>query len=711
MKRLLLSALWLVSAIASLAQDKDLETIRERILTDILAPDVKVSAIRSYIQTQLPNGTWADIDYIDTSRTGFNHRVHLEHLESMSRAFRKPTSPLKGDASLKRAIDKALNHWLEKDYLSANWWWNEIGTPEAMINTLMMLDENLLPQQRAKALKIAARASLDSGVGPRPGGDLIKIAGMVGKQALFKRDVATLERVVRTIAGEIRISTERGLRPDMSFHHRTDGVISTLTYGMAYPTTYGYWNLKIAGTRFSFPEATMRLLVDYYIDGITKSMAFARYPDMAARNRDMTRRNDDHGAGPKQALNIAEGTSYRKEELLKIIASQSGNGKPAFEWNTFFPHSSYYTHQRPTWFSSVRMHSVRQNNVEFPYNEEGLKNHHLTDGACYITLTGHEYDGTAPVWDWQKIPGTTVLQKDSLPHWNEIVKKGRSIHVGAVSTGITGAASMHLLSVHDPLEAKKAWFHFKDGFVCLGTGISSSSPKSAATTLNQSSLQGAVTIKESGKISTLPKGTRTLSPSWIHHANIYYFLPAGGNIHLKNDVSYGNWRSINHQDWATWDTVKKDIFMAWFEHPGNRTTSSYAYTVVPGDRKNAAAAEAIANSLRILVNNENVQAVHDVKNDVLQIIFYGKGSLDTQTPLGTVYSEQPAQILIEGAKTNQAIRLYVSDPIRNKKSLKVAISGKHSFNVKSTWNQQKNLTEMDIPVPQGTAEGNTVSIQ
>lgn len=694
----------------SLKPDQDLEKIRERIKADIMVPAVDAPAVTKLSTALKENGTWADINYIDTSRTGFQHRVHLERLEQMCRAYRKQNSPLKGNASLKQSIDKALEHWLQKDYICANWWWNEIGTPNFMIDYLFILDDELTAAQRNRIIKIASRASLDSGVGPRPGGDLIKIAGMLGKRGLFMRDVAIVERVIDVIAGEIRISTERGLKPDMSFHHRTDGVISILTYGMAYPATFAYWNRKIEGTRFHFPEKAMHLLVDYYVDGITKSMAFAKYPDIGAKNRDLTRRDrESEGFSPELSTNIAAGTSYRKEELEKIIASQKGTTNLSLEWNRFFPYSEYYTHQRPTWFSSVRMHSIRQNNVEFPYNEEGLKNHHLTDGANYITITGKEYNGISPVWDWQKIPGTTILQKPELPHFDQIVKLGKSKHVGAVSNGIIGAASMGLISVHDPLEAKKAWFYFKDGYVCLGAGITTSSNLFAATTVNQSVLTGDVKYKTGNSISTLPKGNRTLSKiNWIYHDHVYYFMGDENPIHLKNDVAFGNWRSINHQEWATFDTVKKDVFLAFYEHPGNKQVSHYAYKVIPGVAANVSAAENTAAAYNILENTETVQAVTDINHNVLQAIFYSKGSL--RTSFGNIQTEDPVMLMTEGV--GKDITLYVSDPLRTHKKTTLTLDGKHEVNstsMSATWDSKANKTIINVQLPEGLELGRTVS--
>jgi len=43
-------------------------------------------------------------------------------------------------------------------------------------------------------------------------------------------------------------------------------------------------------------------------------------------------------------------------------------------------------------------------------------------------------------YDWQKIPGTTVVQKPSLPPETEIQKRGLTEFVGAVTNGKMGAA-------------------------------------------------------------------------------------------------------------------------------------------------------------------------------------------------------------------------------------------------------------------------------
>ena len=111
--------------------------------------------------------------------------------------------------------------------------------------------------------------------------------------------------------------------------------------------------------------------------------------------------------------------------------------------------------------------------------------HHFGDGSNFVQRAGTEYFDIFPVWDWQKIPGTTILQKPQMPHFREIAKKGLSEFAGGASDGKYSALGFNFTSVHDPLKAKKAWFYFDNEYVCLGAGIATTSDLNVVTTLTQ----------------------------------------------------------------------------------------------------------------------------------------------------------------------------------------------------------------------------------
>jgi chondroitin AC lyase len=652
--------------------DADLESIRKHIIDDLLKPPVNARHIEELISIQKPDGTWPEIDYEDVSRTGFEHSEHLNNMLALACAFKKPGSAFLSKPEVKKAVSDALDYWLAHDFICENWWWNEMGTPQLMINILLVMDQELTETQKKEGVRIAGRANLEAS-GARPGGDLIQIAGMRGKQALFQRNPEVLAKVMEVLLSEIKVSTGRGLKPDLSFHHRTDNVISTLAYGTGYANAFAYWAVKTEGTKYRLPDEPMKLLVDYFLDGICQSHAFGRYPDPGAENRGISRKGALKPAGPELAENLLAATSYRKAELENIIRIRKGKIKPNLTRDYYFWHSHYYTHQRPGYYASVRMHSKRAANMEQPHNEEGLKNHHYGDGSNFITRTGREYDQIFPVWDWQKIPGTTVLQKPELPHWKELAKQGINAFTGGVTDQRYGAAAFDFVSVHDPLKAKKAWFFFDKEYVALGAGITADADYNVVTTLNQNLLSGQVSAGVGGKTLKLEKGAHKLDKaSWVHHDSTAYIFTEPLRLHVSNQQQTGSWRQINHHTWAKEEKVSKDVFKAWLDHGARPDDAGYSYIVVAGI--GASEIEAYHQNLpvQIITNSSQIQAVHHTGLGLVQAVFYEPGTIQIVKGL-SLTAKEPCIAMLQ-LTANKVTKITVSEPAGNHAQLHLEIN-------------------------------------
>ena len=80
--------------------------------------------------------------------------------------------------------------------------------------------------------------------------------------------------------------------------------------------------------------------------------------------------------------------------------------------------------------------------MQVPYNGPGKPTHHRADGANYLMLKGDEYHNIWPVYDWQKISGTTIVQKPELYvqmqvrnlHLNIVALSDPSLSFGAILT-------------------------------------------------------------------------------------------------------------------------------------------------------------------------------------------------------------------------------------------------------------------------------------
>ena len=696
----------------------DLETVRNRFIKELLEPEIEEAEIRELLNTVQNDGTWPHINYEDTSRTAFEHSQHLSNMVALARAYKKEGSEFYQDADVKQTIYAALDFWLEHDFISENWWWNQIGTPERIGNLLLIMDEALTEEQKTRADPIVGRANLDAW-GARPGGDLIKIAGILGKHGLFKRDRATLNEALEAIAGEIGYavdrgdpSDERGLQTDFSFHHRHDRVTSTLTYGRGFASYFADWAEKVNGTAFAFPDEAVELVVDFYLDGITKAMAFGRYPDPGALNRGITRREAFNPRGPALPEKLLRVTSYRQDELEALTQIRRGEKEPDLTSSQFFWHTEYYSHQRPHYFTSVRMFSSRNHSMEVPYNGEGLKNHHLADGYNFITRTGKEYVGIFPVWDWQKIPGATVVQKPALPDPEEVQQPGQTSFVGGVANGRYGAAAFDFESPLDSLSARKSWFFFDDEFVALGAAIHSESEHPVATTLNQSLLNGDVVVASASGDSVVDRGAREVSEAaWVHHDSTAYLFPDLTPVRLENRQRSGDWQEINGQTWAAAaGEVQKDVFTLWINHGAAPQQARYAYIVVPEIDASEVGPYRESAAIVVLANTSEVQAVKHRALELSQIVFYEPGETVIADGL-TLSLETPGLVMIKTAG-HEVDAMTVSDPSRQLDAVKVQITSRieaEGDQWEATWNSEEGYSTVHFDLPEGEYAGQSVS--
>ncbi len=306
--------------------------------------------------------------------------------------------------------------------------------------------------------------------------------------------------------------------------------------------------------------------------------------------------------------------------------------------------------------------------MEQPHNEEGLKNHHYGDGSNFITITGKEYVDIFPAWDWQKIPGTTIVQQPALPHWNELAKKGLTDFVGGVTNGSYGAAAFDFACVHDPLKARKSWFFFDKEYVCLGAGIQSKADYPVVTTVNQCLLNGDVIIQTGKGRQTPLHGKHALNNvSWVWHDKVAYLFPEPVDINCNNTTQSGSWRSINHQAWATDELVKKDIFCLWFDHGPRPVKASYSYIVMPDVESKVVAAYNRKPAVEILSNTPELQAVRHKELQITQVVFYTAGEIQLSKDI-KVEAKSPCllMVMMNGKKVKS---ITVSDPSRKLKAL------------------------------------------
>jgi chondroitin AC lyase len=689
---------------------------------------------KKLINTLREDGTWPGINYEDVSRTGFEHRFHLSNMVELARAYKSDNSIYRKSKEVKNTLERALQNWVDHDYFCDNWWYNQIGTPSNLV-TILLITGDELPAKLTDGLQpMLARATLDAG-GARPGGDRIKIASIQAKNMLFLGDKETFNEVVRVIESEIkyvewigarygygirrdvggfqnRSAGGRGIQNDNSFHHRVDGVNNTLSYGLGYANAFIEWAVYTAGTQYAFSDGQLEKLIDYFLDGICKTAIYGKYPDPGAKNRSISRKGTLAAYNAEPAEKLLLTSDYRRDEIQEIVNIRNKGIKPTTSHATFFWDSEHFSFQRPDFFTSVRMYSTRNYNMEQPYNSEGLFNHHRGDGTNHISITGDEYFDIAPVFDYQKIPGATIMQKPELPSEREIQKLGLTDFVGAATDGKYAAVGFDFKSPHDPLCARKSWFFFDKEYVCLGAGISGRRDLPVVTTINQCLLRDDVTIHSGDQKSLVVRGEHKINDvDWVFQDGIGYVFPEPLSVNIKNNEATGSWWDINKQTDSPKEEVRLDVFKLWLDHGDQPIEASYAYIVVPATTIDHLTQATSKNNIAILENTPYIQAVMHNALNMIQLVFYKAGEVEIAEGL-VLRSENPGIIILkmEGRDVKQ---ISVSDPNRELGTYRLSISSKLEKNgekIEASWSEQKGMSEIDIMLPQGNYAGKSVSI-
>jgi chondroitin AC lyase len=685
MKRIIYVILALCISLSAfpVGKNKDMVKLRQKFVDELLQYPVNDEQVETIVKEIRPDGTWAGINYEDTSRIGFRHTLHLANLVQMSRAYKKKGGKLYGNREVRRAINLSLNFWLDHNFICENWWNNEIGTPNDLTSVLLVMDKDLDAEQVRRTSAITARAHINAW-GARQSGDRIKIAGIQAKNALFSYDEELFAMLIRVIEGEIRFVPfdQRGLMYDYSFHHRDDKVNNTISYGLSYAETFVEWAEKVSDSPYRFSGETVKILIDYYLDGICAMMVYGKYHDPGATNRDISRRGHNSPASSLMAERLMKISGYRHDELQNIVDTRQGKDVGIRSFDRFFWLSEHYVHQRPNYYTSVRMFSSRVMNMEEPYNGEGLKNHHRGDGTNYLSLSGNEYFGITPVYDWQKIPGATIMQKPSLPPETEIQKSGAMDFVGAATDGKYGVVGFDFISPHDPIRAKKAWFFFDDEYVCLGSGISGKGRYNVVTAVDQRAMEGEVAASSSAKGGM----------QWVFHNNIGYIFPNPDSVRYSSGVQTGSWFDINRQTSVSRDILSMNVFKLWINHGVWPQKAHYSYIVMPATTIDKLK-EAYENpKIEIIANTPDIQAVWHKELGIFQAVFYRNGSITI--PDGTqLIAESPSIVML---RLKDARTITVSDPQRNHARLYFTII-----------KEEKKPVIIDLP--QGDRAGESVS--
>lgn len=635
------------------------ERILERIRTDIYekaSPKQTDTATESLLRSMTPEGKWNDLDYTCFFRTNWEPVDHLKRLVTIATSYTDKRSAYFGNEVLYNAIRAALKYWEQQNPKCYNWWYNQISVPQTQASLLALMDAGQKKLSREICNPIFKSMSAQSDPRKWTGANKMDIAiHHLIRGCLLKND-----SIVRVNSDEIfypvKIVTTEGIREDMSYQqHGPQLYIGG--YGTVFVDNIIRMGNILNGTKYAMNNEKLNLFSDFTRNTYLNVFR-GRHLDFSVTGRGVSRKGTlDYGdcAPLFKKLEILDPDHT---EEYATIARRFLTQKASYQRsdrNTMYYYSDYMLHNRKDYDFSVRTASIRTNKTESG-NGENLYGTYMSDGATNIRVNGNEYTDIFPVWEWDKIPGTTVPtgEERNPADWGT---KGTCTFTGGVSDGKYGVMTFNMNDYG--IKARKSWFMFDKEVICLGAGICSELPKNIITTINQCHLDGSVWINTGKTIQKATKGQFTFdkTPEWIWHDSIAYFFPQNNHLKLKIGEQKGNWAKINFNYSPA--EVSLPVFNLTINHGISPENASYAYIIVPGVNRPEDLKRYSPKEVKIERNDINVQAVSNEKIGLLQIVFYNPGIFDDGKM--KVKALKPCLVQIK-KKNGKVVDIQIKDP-------------------------------------------------
>ena len=627
--------------------ERDLGTLRERLRAQFLGSTPKIQGILRECQD---DGTFASVDYHDANRSTWLAFRHLELTATLARAYANPDSPFHHDERTAHAITAAFAWWTKHKPRNPNWWWNEIALPGALTRILLLTPELIAPEDFQTALELCRKVSLKNYTGQ----NLVDGAILVLQRGLVEDDASVVTAAANVIHSEIRLSPPpgthgalEGIRADGCYHQHGPQ-IQFGGYGLNFLNCTATWATNWQGTAWQLAENEWDILRHLVFDGYQWVLWNGRM-DLLVGGRHM-RGDTGHSKGNVVlgCLNrFADADATAAPRYRQVIQRNQPDHPNDLLGAKWFWNSDLMVHRRPAWMAVLRACSTRVHPMEDNINQDCALGRYFADGTLLIYRHGDEYLEMPAVWDWTRLPGTTLpatpvtstkRQRFTLSPTGSRLR-GATAFVGGVTDG-QPACAIYTQNL-DGVRVKKAYFFDDEVIYELGTDLCSTSPHPVATTLNSCRLNGEVL-----------QGHR-----WAHHDGIGYVADAPIAVTAADRT--GDERILHGG--IREETLKTlPVFHAQIDHGIQPQDASYCVAILP-DATPARTAAFQFNA--VLANTTDLQAVR-LADGTVAAVFHAPGAL------GNFATDAPGVFLIRDNT------VFAADPTQQLATMTLALDGR-----------------------------------
>ncbi|MCC1458205.1 polysaccharide lyase 8 family protein [Staphylococcus aureus] len=634
-----------------------------------LLKEMKTESDRKYL--------WESSKDLDTKSADMTRTYR--NIEKISEAMKHKNTKLKTDEN-KTKVKDALE-WLHKNAYgkepdkkvadltsnfknktsrntNLNWWDYEIGTPRALTNTLILLQEDFTDEEKKKytaPIKTFAPDSdkILSSVGksePAKGGNLVDISKVKLLESIIEEDKDMMKKsidsfnTVFTYAQNSATGKERnGFYKDGSYIDHQD-VPYTGAYGVVLLEGISQMMPMIKETPFNDSNQNDTTLKSWIDDGFMPLIYKGEMMDLS-RGRAISRENEtSHSASAtvmKSLLRLSDTMDKSTKAKYKKIVKTSVESDSSYKQTDYLSSYSDISKMKSLMEDSTistngltqqlkiynDMDRVTYHNkgLDFAFglsmtsknvaryesiNGENLKGWHTGAGMSYLYNSDvkHYRDNFWATADMKRLAGTTTLDNEE-PKSTDVKKSSKTFVGGTKFDDQHASIGMDFENQDKTLTAKKSYFILNDKIVFLGTGIKSTdSSKNPVTTIENRKANDYKLYKDDTQTTNSDnQETNSLFLESTNSAqnNIGYHFLNESKITVKKESHTGKWSDINK---SQKDIQKTDEYYEVTQKHSN-TDSKYAYVLYPGLSKDVFKSK--ASKVTVVKQEDDFHVVKD----------------------------------------------------------------------------------------------------
>ena len=761
---------------SSITDDEDFQTSMETMAQD--AEDAMENMADIPADGSHVDALWSDLDleikYVATSDASYTEDLNTAYtrLQAMAVAYAAENCRLYHNEDLKERILYALEWLYDNGYnenynvekqLYGNWWHWEIGIPQALGSTVILMYEDLTQEQidkfyatlyrfnqdptvvykvqgwgtmemtSANLMDTSLVAALRSAIGNTQDGigaavnALGTVTGFVTEGDGFYEDGSCIQHSNLAYTGGYGLTLLKGierillLSNDTAWQASADDLESVYTWiweGYRPLFADGAMMDMVSGRSIARPSHTELETGRGILEAIV----------LLADGAPEDRKEQFLSFAKKQVLAGAENldTFYSGMEASSMIAAKQLAADDSVEADDGTPYTKIFgsmdkaTIHREGYTLGISMFSSRTGNFEY-MNKENTKGWHISDGALFL-YNGDAGQFSNNYWntiDPHRLPGITTDHTEGTNYESGLAYTSDKDYAGGSSVeDLYATIAMDFHGQNTDLTAKKAWFAFDDEVVALGTDISGIT-KDTETIIENKQIRddGSNALVVDGEETQAELGESSAAGveyAWIEGNSgtdsIGYYFPEGEDLEIKREARTGSFQDINGavaDGAAGSEDVTRDYLSLAVSH-GDGTeegAEDYAYVLLPGRTEEETAEYASGSEIEIISNTAEVQAAADRSSGASGYQFW------TAASAGNVSADQASSVTMK--EEDGTLKLGISDPSQTQDSVTIHVSGyKNLQYVDGDQEAVVNATEdgVDITVDTSAGAGKTYEL-